>query len=627
MTLSQRWWIAVLLVLACGLISRVFVCFYGLPYVLFPDEPTTASRAIEMLQEGRLDPAFYRYGSLLTYLCMAADWLTAQVLMTLPSTHPSAIGSLAEIIPGGVDGSGVAPSHPIFYLINRLIVTLMGAGSVALVARIGLRLIGPWAGAAAAALLAAAPAHMSLSAQVINDAPAVFFSLGTAAAVLWSLESGRREGLWLGGLCAGLAAGCKLTGGSALVVVGAALVLGPRTRKDALIALLLAPISAFAITNPFAVLHPMRFVGDISAEASHYLIEGHDQFTTRPGLDYLTTQLSAFLHYTSWPAALLGLLGLGLSLRMRRGWLLWLLPLTHLLGMSFTRVSFHRNLLIVYPFAALWGALALTWVHERARHHHLVTAIMAVWLGGTLLRMTALAHQAMSPEPRTAMMQQVAARVPEVIGVPMELRVAPRSLPSNALLMPLSVLTCDDALSAVVIPGAFTATQQHEHAAWLNTFLPPGVTGGDFSLDSVATQYTLQLVPPPLRETCAGRVPLTSLEQPSGWELHDDGLVHAYWNGEVRIPLQRYPAGTWRVTWEARGTPVAGEGPRVRLQVADESNEVVVGETWEEVSLTVTLTSPDNIYSSLFFLNDVATEHADRNLFIRGVRVEQLQQR
>src|SRR6476620_3600781 len=49
--------------------------WFGMPYLHYWDEPQTASTALNIIKSGDLNPHFFRYGSLLIYACVLADFV------------------------------------------------------------------------------------------------------------------------------------------------------------------------------------------------------------------------------------------------------------------------------------------------------------------------------------------------------------------------------------------------------------------------------------------------------------------------------------------------------------------------------------------------------------------------
>lgn len=239
-------WLLLLLVLfAFGL--RAWAGSVGLDSAHNWDERFTLNNVKAFLRDGRFEPANAYYPSL-SYLPQ---------LLLLSIQH-----GLHRLT--GADSLAVFGSHgfsPAAYLVCRWWMALCGALSVALTFRVGRRVaeaLGEarprWVGLAAAALVAALPVHVDLSAQIKPDIVVFLLALvafdGAFTAVL---GKGRRANLWAG-VGVGLAVAAKYTGvGAALPLVFGQLAGAWRDarRWKGLIVAGLAAVASFVLLNPF----------------------------------------------------------------------------------------------------------------------------------------------------------------------------------------------------------------------------------------------------------------------------------------------------------------------------------------------------------------------------------------
>ncbi len=210
--------LAAILLLAAGL--RLVGIRYGLPYPLLnPDEGNIVPRAFAMVHDGRLDPGWYDYPSLLMAMLAPAQ------------------GFVAE------------PS----YGVARAVALVVGLGGVAAAWWLGKRAYGTGAALVGAAAVAVATTHVAYSRLAVTD---VLLTLGITCAVALALG----DRLEWAGLAVGLAASAKYPGAIAAVPV---LVAGSGAWRRLARAGGVA-MAAFALTSPFVLLHAGAAWGDIS---------------------------------------------------------------------------------------------------------------------------------------------------------------------------------------------------------------------------------------------------------------------------------------------------------------------------------------------------------------------------
>jgi 4-amino-4-deoxy-L-arabinose transferase-like glycosyltransferase len=202
---------ALVAVLAGAAALRLVGIQYGLPYgsLLDPDEQNVVPRAWRMAHGGGLNPHFFDWPTLVTY-----------VLAPFQAWQGS-------------------PS----YLTSRLVVVAIALGGVAAAWWLGSLAYGTVAGIVAATATAVATTHVAFSHAAVTDVPlATFVTLALAL-----LVAGRYE---LAGVAIGLAAAAKYPG--ALVLVPLVVVLWRSWRKLALSAGLAC--ATFFVASPFVVL-------------------------------------------------------------------------------------------------------------------------------------------------------------------------------------------------------------------------------------------------------------------------------------------------------------------------------------------------------------------------------------
>jgi hypothetical protein len=166
--------------------------------------------------------------------------------------------------------AGFRPERPTadHYVVARLVVFATSLATLAVTALIGRTLLGPWAGLAAAALLACSPLFAGMSYIATVNPPA---SLFTALAILFAarvLVRGRRPRDYLAsGICAGFAIGCKYNSYAAALPLLVAHLAAPRApggvrQRWMLLGWAAVPL-AFLATTPFAPTEPRHFLEDV----------------------------------------------------------------------------------------------------------------------------------------------------------------------------------------------------------------------------------------------------------------------------------------------------------------------------------------------------------------------------
>ena len=301
-----------ILLLAAGL--RLTGIGYGLPYALLnPDEASIVPRAFAMVHDGRLDPGWYDYPSLLMALLAPV-----QAFVSDPS-----------------------------YGAARAVAVLIGLGGVTATWWLGRSAYGTGAALVGAAAVAVSTTHVAYSRLAVTD---VLLTLGVTCTLALALR-GRLE--WAG-VAVGLAASAKYPGVLAAVpVVVAGWGSWGRLARAAV-----AAVAAFALTSPFVLIHAGAAWDDVTrvqrlARAGWLGFED-DPVTPLAYLDRAWDSLGPLLVVTA--------AGIGLALARRRrsdvvllsflaAYLLYLMPL---------EAHFDRYVLPLVPvLAVLAGSVRL----------------------------------------------------------------------------------------------------------------------------------------------------------------------------------------------------------------------------------------------------------------------------
>ena len=363
----------VVLITAFGAALRLYAIGHGLPYQYVPDESTMVGGALRMGASRSLQPPTFIYPALLMYL-FAAEY--AGLL---------AIGLAARMFSSVAQFQEFAFTDPtLFYLLPRIAIALVGTATIPTAYILGRRLYGPWAGAAAAVLVASSVMHVQMSHQARHWVPVSFLTLAVLWVSLDLAEKGRRRDYWLSGLLVGLTAATSFNGFLLmflpLVAHGMQLrkrgwsLWNPQSHLPMLQALVLAPIVFFAL-NPYILLEFNRFVAFQSSGESSIggQIRGHygnylQQFLEKQGFTFFA---EATLAYE--PAiTLLGLFGAALAARRFRSTapLVLSYPIFHYFMFATTAPSLEqRYMLPAVVVVALPAGLATAkvgaWLHSR----------------------------------------------------------------------------------------------------------------------------------------------------------------------------------------------------------------------------------------------------------------------
>lgn len=593
-----------------------------------------------MVQTGDLNPHFFRYGSLLIYLCALVD---IPVLWSLFS-RPDGITALDQVKYGVGDVWTV--SHPQILLGNRLLVAGFGVATVAMAAAHARRLAGEWAGVLAAAFLAGLSVHVLYSGVVGNDAIVAALVTTCAYAALRHVEEETQRWLLLSALCSGLAASAKYNAGVSLVLPGLAVLL----RRPALWRVALVPALAaigFLSATPFAVLDLPAFVQDVGREIRHYTVDGHAGETVVAGWPHVRHQLGEMAHELAawrWVAPLL--VAIAALSRARRAWTFLLFPLAYGAAMSGTIIGFHRNWLAMYPFLAIAvGVGGARLVAALPRPVSTVTAAGLALLCGLSARDASL-HWASVADPRSAILDQVIASG-EPVGVAEELRLHPLDLarlPPTVSVAPLHDLMCGPALR-VVVPVGFKTQRAPDWA--LTSLLPQAARDGEragghgFWLDGSDIRLDLLLLDNRPRPSACDTLPSPALSTFIGSKPfpRDEGAVYMVWTGTLTSPALTLPAGRYEAAWWLRGVPAANKWPAWTAEDGRGANAsgTLSGE-WEEITLPFEVAAtPEEpaadegtvapeptltpVSLTIAFTNDETVNGEDRNLEVHGFAI------
>lgn len=375
---------------------------------LHPDEFLFIQRPLRMLLTGELNPKFFHNPSFLINTNFVVFWLTGE------RQHLSWEGREA------VGARRAAPFR--LYLTGRMFSALGGVLAVAATYGAARYLTDRWGQIAAAALVAVSlpmvqHAHYATTSSLAAGfvMMAVWASLGTLHRFRWWMFA-------LAGIGAGLAAGNRYNAAAVSLIVffvGWVLLWRERAPHRALwvgVGWLLFPL-VFVITTPHVIFDTAFFVEEFRFITNQYIGDEQSPLNTVPliGLGYEYRYL--VLYGLGLPAALAGLVGLGIGLRGKQTRLALILLLSYLLPYSYVVLRTIRPLgadqmlVPVIPVFALvsgMGFAAITGRTPRRLRWGLLLALVVLPLGVTL----PVVRQFATPDTRYTAQAWVHANIP-----------------------------------------------------------------------------------------------------------------------------------------------------------------------------------------------------------------------
>lgn len=406
----------------------------GLPYFYDEDEAHHFNRVVNMVKKGEYNPHYFLKPSLHFYLRMP--------LVALGFLHEVKEGRARKITDidtedrFGIGGYAFSTSHPAVVKMSRLLSLLLGLGVVLLTGLLALELTGSLlAGAVSSLLVAVAPSLVPSSATIGVDSLACFFCTLTVYLAVRTIKSFSPSSLAATAVASGLAIGSKYNAAPIVVLPILSSLISQRFAARYLLISLAVPLLTFLATSPFIIVSLPLFLDHVAYEIWHYGIAGHEGHTEEPGIRQA-------LFYLNWLTKEgIGILPLllafgGVSLATRRKELLLVaaFPLLYFVLMSGQRANFTRNMHVVIPFVALFGAVSLSrlnqWLCDKRWAISLIASIVilpTVWSGYQATR------GALIPETRLLAGEFIRHRVAEGgdVAVEGELQFEPNALRSE----------------------------------------------------------------------------------------------------------------------------------------------------------------------------------------------------
>jgi hypothetical protein len=340
------------LILALGLGVRLWGIGFGLPNeAARPDERHLIGYTLTM-GGNHLDPGFFNYPSLYLYLLLFVYGGYFAVGRAFGHFH-----SVSDV----VREYALAPGT--LYLLDRILVALLGTATILCVYAVGTRAVCRRAGLLAAFFTSVAYLHVRDSHFGTVDVPLTFFTTLATLAMLGAEAEPTPRRFALAGFVAGLAVSTKYNA----VALLAPLVLlhlravpagGARRRAADVLLTLAAMVGGFVVGTPFSVLNRSKFLADASFE----LLKKSGE---RPAIDlgtgwirHLAFTLPAGLGLPLLAAALVGMV-VGLRARPRLASVLLAFPLAWWAGVGMSRYVYARYAVPLVPSLCLFAAWAL----------------------------------------------------------------------------------------------------------------------------------------------------------------------------------------------------------------------------------------------------------------------------
>ncbi|MEM7204867.1 MAG: glycosyltransferase family 39 protein [Planctomycetota bacterium] len=393
-TARGRWALLAIVIVAAAL--RWAGMDWGLPsathlFPFHPDELTNINAPRRMLESGDLNPRFFHYGSLYSYLVWLA-YLPCRAL-------------------GGLEQTAT------YFWIGRLVVLGCALLTLPVLFAIGRLLGGERLGLIAAALLAVTPAHVMHGAFATVDVPSILFAALSLWLALRALEATATPRRWLvfgATVCCGLAAATKypmgIVGLASLVAIGLARVDTPRERAgDAAVAVLGGAVG-FLLGCPYAVLDFSAFWRDLHYELFEHAVQGHGELFAATGNGWWFT-FTQNLPYVMGPVLLLiGLVGTATLTRARprAGLVLLAFAVPYFAMLGAVQIRFMRYSLALAPVLCLGAAFVLQGIWRRGTmgHRAAAAALAVLVVLPTLVQTAAFARE----DPRLAAVQLLVER-------------------------------------------------------------------------------------------------------------------------------------------------------------------------------------------------------------------------
>jgi Dolichyl-phosphate-mannose-protein mannosyltransferase len=370
------------LICAAAIALRVVGLQYGLPAVYNPDEVAIMARALSFAR-GTLNPENFLYPTFYFYVLFA--WVGAYLAIVWASGRVESVAALQRLY--FTDPTGL-------YTAGRLLGVVSGAATVALLFRVGERLLDRRTAIAAAIFLAVAPLHVRDAHYVKHDVPATLAIVIAYLAMtrVWpgAVANGtsRRDTILAGAAC-GVAFSTHYYSVFLALPLTLAVVMGWRSAglkavaKQVALAGIASAVVFFAL-SPFLLVEPLTAWRDVTANREIVIDRAVTAGAFAPASRYLQMLWAESVGQPIALLAALGIVGM-LVASPSRAVLLLAFPLPFLFFISNTAPA-SRYLNPVLPFVVLFAAWTITWLVARLSNRPAIFWIAVVVAAAPALR-------------------------------------------------------------------------------------------------------------------------------------------------------------------------------------------------------------------------------------------------
>lgn len=348
--------IFLLLLLVVGFLIRLPYIKFGLPYQHNCDEAAVVETAVKILQNADLNPHFFRYPSLTTYLQIPFYILNYCRLVSIDK-----IISIHDI---SFENWNI--THPSFFAVSRLTMVLFCTLSILLIYQVGKRYFNKKVGLLSALISTFFVYDIWFLRVTSPNQTVSFFVLLSLFTLSLYIEKKHLKYIFLIGVFSGLTVAAKY---NAFLVISP-IILGilfysDRRLRDICI-IIFSTAAGFFIGCPYAIFDLDTFLKHTAEEIRHYKIIGHSGSEGTPGLPQVRYYLNEFKGWAestfhikgTWNVTLIGIITYGL-MDIRNFLVIFSFPFLYIFYMSQQKVNFIRNMSCIMPFIALFTAVTL----------------------------------------------------------------------------------------------------------------------------------------------------------------------------------------------------------------------------------------------------------------------------
>ncbi|MGI6454837.1 MAG: NPCBM/NEW2 domain-containing protein [bacterium] len=418
-------WKLLLAIFFIALVLRWIPVRFGLPYLHYWDEPTYVKLTLNMMQSGNFDHEWYRIPPFFLY-----QHVMVQSIRYCVRARDGDFPALNEI---QLDTINREINRDSVIRWSRRYTGLVGASTCVLLFFLITPIFGPVTGLLSAFLLAIAPGHIEHSIFITADVPLAFFCLLVVYLCIRQTEGIRFRDILLIGIVVGLTTATKYNGGT--VLIAPIVMLALYKVKDLLLWLALfgGVVIGFTLGYPHWIPQFPEFLHGVAAELYHYNAEFRlDGISHQYGWVFLKYLSLAGLGIVLFIFMIIGIFRACKMQLSNKLIIFYSFPLCYLILLLSQEANITRNLVSLFPWFALFGALGILYVFERLLQVNViranrtipVVAGMALALFLIIMPMTWLFPIATAEETRVQAINWIIKNTPgdAVIGIPRDLR-------------------------------------------------------------------------------------------------------------------------------------------------------------------------------------------------------------